>query len=88
MTLRSSATECLGVISSQVARDESVYVASVLTRLRLLTLSLALCSSSFLACDEDDDEIGTPCEAEADCSEALVCDFHEGLGTCQHEHAH
>jgi hypothetical protein len=50
--------------------------------LPLLALVLAL-----VAC-EDDDEIGTPCESEADCSEALTCDIHEGQGTCQYEHGH
>jgi hypothetical protein len=52
----------------------------------LLALALAL-GLALVACD-DDDEIGTPCESEADCSEALVCDIHEGQGTCQHEHGH
>jgi hypothetical protein len=58
----------------------------VTARLRLLTLSFALCSI-VAACDEDD-EIGTPCESEEDCSDELVCDLHEGQGTCQHEHEH
>lgn len=40
-----------------------------------------------IACD-DEDEIGTPCESEDDCSEALICDVHDGKGTCQLEHGH
>jgi hypothetical protein len=51
---------------------------------RYLLLALTLV---FVACD-DDEEIGTPCESEADCSEALICDIHEGQGTCQHDHGH
>lgn len=50
-----------------------------------LTLALALIPT---ACDDEDDEIGTPCESEDDCSEALICDVHDGKGTCQHEHGH
>lgn len=53
-------------------------------RLRMLALLLALAP---IACD-DEDEIGTPCESEADCSEALTCDIHDGKGTCQREHGH
>lgn len=50
-------------------------------------LALALVTAMLFACD-DDDEIGTPCESEADCSEALICDVHDGQGTCQHDHGH
>jgi hypothetical protein len=35
-----------------------------------------------------DDEIGTPCETDEDCSSDLICDVHEGEGTCQAEHGH
>lgn len=50
-------------------------------------LALIFSVSLIFACDEDD-EIGTPCESEADCSEALTCDIHDGQGTCQRDHDH
>lgn len=53
-------------------------------RVRLFAVLLALIP---LAC-EDEDEVGTPCESEADCSEALICDVHDGKGTCQVDHGH
>jgi hypothetical protein len=59
----------------------------VAVRSRLLMLSFVLCSI-IVACDDQGDEIGTPCESEEDCSDALVCDLHDGQGTCQHEHGH
>ena len=55
----------------------------------VLALVLGLGLPLFLsACDDEDDEIGTPCETEEDCSEALICDVHEGQGTCQADHGH
>jgi hypothetical protein len=53
-----------------------------------LALVLLLGVSLIFACDDEDDEIGTPCESEADCSEALICDLHDGQGTCQRDHDH
>lgn len=55
-------------------------------RIARLALLLAMALMP-MACDEED-EVGTPCESEADCSEALICDVHDGKGTCQHEHDH
>lgn len=52
---------------------------------RTLLLAMALVA---VACDDEDDEIGTPCESETDCSEALICDIHDGQGTCQRDHGH
>jgi hypothetical protein len=56
-------------------------------RLTLLVLSFAL-GSSLVACDDADDEIGTPCDGDEDCSDMLICDIHAGQGTCQHPHTH
>lgn len=54
----------------------------------LLALALALAmTAGTVACDEED-EIGTPCEAKTDCSESLICDIHDGQGTCQYDHGH
>jgi hypothetical protein len=41
-----------------------------------------------LACDDEDDEIGTPCDSKEDCSGDLICDVHDGQGTCQRDHDH
>ena len=32
--------------------------------------------------------IGAPCYTESDCPEVLICDFHEGKGSCQEDHDH
>ncbi len=59
-------------------------------QLRSLLLALAFVAPilGLAACDDEDQEIGTPCETEDDCSEALICDVHDGQGTCQHDHDH
>lgn len=55
----------------------------------LLALALTFAATvGIVACDDEDAEIGTPCETEEDCSEALICDIHDGQGTCQHDHGH
>lgn len=53
-----------------------------------LSLTLALGLGTLLGCEEHDDEIGTPCETAEDCSGDLICDIHEGQGTCQEPHDH
>lgn len=62
-----------------------------MTRLRVVLL----CSSFALAvvalggaCEGEDDELGTPCETDDECSGELICDVHDGKGTCQHDHGH
>ncbi|GEM_PF-2729440 len=58
---------------------------------RTLVLALAFTSSlalTTLGCDDEDSEIGTPCESEEDCSDELICDMHDGQGTCQEDHGH
>ncbi len=40
------------------------------------------------ACDEEDSAIGAPCYTESDCPESLICDFHQGKGSCQQGHLH
>ena len=32
--------------------------------------------------------IGKPCDKDEQCSDDLVCDFHDGKGTCQEPHGH
>jgi hypothetical protein len=54
-----------------------------------LTLVLGLGLGTLAGgCGDDDDEIGTPCESDEDCSGDLLCDVHEGQGTCQEPHDH
>ena len=55
---------------------------------RILSLALLLALALGPTGCEDEDEIGTPCESEDDCSDALICDIHDGKGTCQYEHGH
>jgi hypothetical protein len=40
------------------------------------------------ACDLANDGIGAPCESDADCGSGLVCDVHDGRGSCQRPHGH
>jgi hypothetical protein len=61
----------------------------VLTLQRILVLLATLSTGALLgACQDDDDEIGTPCDSDDDCSGELVCDVHAGQGTCQAPHDH
>ena len=46
-----------------------------------MILGIALAS----ACD---DGIGVACEKDSDCADGLICDVHDGVGTCQEEHGH
>ncbi|WP_181233975.1 FixH family protein [Enhygromyxa salina] len=32
--------------------------------------------------------MGSPCASTEDCGGELICDVHDGQGTCQHEHGH
>ena len=46
-------------------------------------LVLGLCLS---ACS--DSGVGKACDKPADCGEHLICDVHDGKGTCQEPHDH
>lgn len=40
-------------------------------------------------CSEDaSDNVGAPCESADDCAQGLICDVHDGQGTCQDNHDH
>jgi len=54
--------------------------------LALLSFTLAASLGYFTACTEE--SLGTPCETNADCEEGMICDVHDGQGTCQHDHDH
>lgn len=40
------------------------------------------------ACVDEGPEIGAPCMSIEDCDEDLICDIHDGQGTCQVDHGH
>lgn len=40
------------------------------------------------ACNGGNDDIGKPCDNDEQCTDDLVCDFHDGKGTCQEDHGH
>jgi hypothetical protein len=50
----------------------------------LATLCLGLSLSA--ACTSSD--IGKACDKQADCGGELICDVHDGKGTCQEAHGH
>jgi YtkA-like len=39
------------------------------------------------ACDGDAG-VGSPCATNEDCGDELICDIHDGQGTCQQDHGH
>jgi hypothetical protein len=56
-----------------------------MTRIALRSLSALLLLAA--ACQGNDD-IGKPCEKADQCAEGLICDVHDGKGTCQEPHHH
>ena len=50
--------------------------------------ALMLGSSAVTACDEQGGTIGSPCEEASDCNDGLICDVHDGQGSCQQPHGH
>ncbi|MCA9717421.1 MAG: hypothetical protein H6713_04835 [Myxococcales bacterium] len=54
-------------------------------RVTTAVLGLLLGVSLAAACD---DGVGKVCEKDSDCAEGLICDVHDGQGTCQEEHGH
>jgi hypothetical protein len=49
-------------------------------QLSLLLLVLVGCGNN--------SSVGSPCDKDDQCSDGLVCDFHDGKGTCQEPHGH
>lgn len=39
-------------------------------------------------CDPEATDIGKPCEQKSDCVGTLICDVHDGRGSCQEDHQH
>ncbi|MBK8262905.1 MAG: hypothetical protein IPK80_16405 [Nannocystis sp.] len=52
-------------------------------RRQITLLLLAL-----VAACEGDPDLGKPCDKDEDCEGELICDVHDGQGTCQEEHGH
>lgn len=57
---------------------------------RMLALPVVLgLLGSFAACNGDDGgDVGAPCNVASDCASGLVCDVHDGQGSCQEPHGH
>lgn len=54
---------------------------------RIVVRSLPALLLLAAACQSDAD-IGKPCEKPDQCAEGLICDVHDGKGTCQEPHGH
>jgi hypothetical protein len=52
-----------------------------------LAASLLGALVGMFACDAEPG-LGSPCETIEDCGGDLICDIHDGQGTCQQEHGH
>jgi len=51
--------------------------------------ALGLVAAVALAgCDAEATDVGKPCEVKSDCAGTLICDVHEGRGSCQENHMH
>lgn len=57
----------------------------ICVRVATLALGLAL-GAALTACAHGD--VGKVCSKKEDCSGDLICDVHEGQGTCQEPHGH
>jgi hypothetical protein len=57
------------------------------TSLRASSLLLGSLVAIAFACDGDAG-VGYPCATSKDCDGGLVCDIHDGQGTCQQDHGH
>lgn len=89
--LRPSVAAAIGRTLSRARPGKLTGMSRSATTLRaflLLTFGLGLGMITSAGCNDENDEIGTPCDVDDDCSGDLVCDIHEGQGTCQETHAH
>jgi hypothetical protein len=59
---------------------------SIVTRTSMSLLFGAVVATAF-ACD-DVAGVGSPCATNEDCGDELMCDIHDGQGTCQEGHGH
>ncbi|WP_143140554.1 hypothetical protein [Nannocystis exedens] len=48
----------------------------------------ALLLSALAAGCTGQSNVGNPCDKAEQCGEGLICDFHDGKGTCQEPHDH
>lgn len=69
-------------------RDSSGSVSAMShTSMSSLLFGSLVALAMSLACD-DAAGIGSPCATKADCDDDLICDIHDGQGTCQQDHGH
>ncbi|WAS94798.1 hypothetical protein [Nannocystis punicea] len=55
---------------------------------RSLPVLLSALLLSAASCTSESSKIGTPCDNAEQCGGDLICDVHEGKGTCQEPHDH
>ena len=54
----------------------------------LPALLLGISCGIFVGCNDGAPGVGSPCAADEDCGHGMVCDVHDGQGTCQEDHGH
>lgn len=54
----------------------------------MLSLSFLLASTLGYVVACTDASVGVPCSTNADCESGMICDTHDGQGTCQNDHGH
>lgn len=55
--------------------------------LRIAARSLSVLLLLAAGCHSHDN-VGKPCDKADQCDEGMICDFHDGKGTCQEPHGH
>lgn len=56
--------------------------------MRHLVFITAIFSVSIAGCEAEEGDVGSPCDSVEDCADGLICDVHDGKGTCQEGHGH
>lgn len=54
----------------------------------LWSLPLLVCLGCASADDGSGGGVGSPCDVDENCESGLVCDIHDGRGSCQEPHEH
>lgn len=67
------------------------YAGAMNIRFVRLVFTLAMAIGAVSCGDDDSDnlgELGAPCIEDRDCKPELICDMHDGRGSCQEPHDH
>jgi hypothetical protein len=89
--LRQRASGCRCGMLPQLIIQMACYVSTMKIRAVRSALTLTLAISAVSCGDDDSDnlgELGAPCIEDKDCRPELVCDIHDGRGSCQKPHGH